>query len=80
MDLIDVPQTTKLLLTLAQSVMPVLLLSVPALTYMNYINGKLEKIPGAASIVLPNSVAPKRAAPCHYSADGLVPPPPPIVQ
>ena len=80
MDLIDVPQTTKLLLTLLQSVMPVLLLSVPALTYMNFVNGQLVKIGATSQSATPKAVQSARVAPCHYGSDGLIPPPPPIAQ
>lgn len=80
MDLIDVPQTTKLLLTLLQSVMPVLLISVPALTYMNFINGQFAKLSKPVIVEVAQSPAPKRAAPCHYNSGLDIPPPPPLAQ
>jgi len=80
MDLIDVPQTTKLLLTLLTTFMPILLISVPALTYMNFVNGQLLKIDSKSQASAPKPAQSARVAPCHYGSDGLVPPPPPILQ
>lgn len=76
---IDVPQTTNLLLTALSMIMPVLMLSLPALTYMKYVNGQLEKIPDKGMVMTAPAPAPKRVAPCHYTDSGMVPAPPPIV-
>lgn len=80
MDLIDIPQTTKLLLTLAQTFMPLFLVSVPVLGYMNFVNGQLLKISDKPASVQLQASATARVAPCHYPSSGLVPPPPPIAQ
>lgn len=80
MQTIDVPQTISLLLSLSQTLMPFLLVSLPILIYMNFVNGQFAKLGKPVLIEVAADATPARAKPCHYTASALVPPPPPLAQ